>query len=103
MVDVPVILQLPFVAHSTVAVLGRGGCERQVLGGAADAVLAVLDVAVISQRLFGLSCTMEVPQLSSSRRVDISVAQRDSPLTARRIESEALPQCARAQLVTARS
>ena len=72
-VDVPVVLQLPFVAHSTVAVLGHGGympvVEQQLLGGAAGAVLAVMDVAVFTQRQVGVSRTVEVPQIQSSRRL----------------------------------
>ena len=56
---------------SAVAVLGQGGharCfERQVLGGAAGAVLAVVDVPVIAATLG--SRTVEVPQIQFIARV----------------------------------
>ena len=48
-----------------------------MLGGAAGAVLAVMEVAVITQRQVGVSGTVEVPQVQFiAPFVDIPVAQQ---------------------------
>ena len=66
----PASCSVPGLGRLSSSLLCRPSCvvrpilgTRCVLGGAAGAVLAVVDVAVLMQRHGGVSRTVEVPQI----------------------------------------